>query len=294
MSSISCFKSEEIAEKSWKIENSFFGSGNQCYCYLVEGQDYAILIDTMLGGGNLPDFCKTLTEKPIKVVNTHAHWDHIGGNFNFDACYLHHRDIPLFLDSVNYTKEQIFESAKQMVPNEYRELLKLDDFIGSKPMKIFPLYDGDEFDLGDRKIEVLEMPGHTLGSIVLIDHKTHLAFVGDVCNGNTLLEFPHSSPVIVYMKSLFRLKEHQSEFTMMYGGHEFSDTTIIDEAIETVAKVIAGTDARCERPGMFGTPVLYAAEKVKDGFERVDGKRFNMSYMPDNIFGEANAKHIIK
>lgn len=191
-------------------------------------------------------------------------------------------------------QEFVHEMQNDFTHHQYCELLKLDDFIGSKPMKIFPLYDGDEFDLGDRKIEVLEMPGHTLGSIVLIDHKTQLAFVGDVCNGNTLLEFPHSSPVIVYMKSLFRLKEHQPEFTMMYGGHEISDTTIIDEAIETVAKVIAGTDARCERPGMFGTPVLYAAEKVKDGFERVDGKRFNMSYMPDNIFGEANVKHIIK
>ncbi len=50
---------------------------------------------------------------------------------------------------------------------------------------------------------------------------------------------------------------------MMYGGHEITDTTIIDEAIETVAKVLAGTDARCERPEMLGTPVLYAKHIIK-------------------------------
>ena len=71
---------------------------------------------------------------------------------------------------------------------------------------------------------------------------------------------------------------------MMYGGHEIYDSSILDEAIETVSKVIDGTDAKCERTGMFGTPVYYAAQK---------GKRFNMSYLPDKIFGTDFPKQII-
>ena len=78
------------------------------------------------------------------------------------------------------------------------------------------------------------------------------------------------------MKSLLHLKAHQSEFDRVFGGHEITDRTIVDEGIETVARVLAGTDDRCERLGMMGQPVLYAAQKVKDGYPRVDGQRFNM------------------
>ncbi|MBP5329088.1 MAG: MBL fold metallo-hydrolase [Spirochaetaceae bacterium] len=295
MPSITFFKSEEIAPKSWKICNGFVAETNPFYCYLVEGRDYALLIDTMMGWGNLNDFCKTLTDKPVKIVNTHAHWDHIGGNFNFDSCYLHPRDIALFNDSVNYTKQQIFDVAKQMAKDEFKNLLELDDnYTDSKPMKIFPVYGGDEFDLGDKKIEVIEVGGHTAGSIVLIDRKTRIAYSGDACNSNTLLELPTSLPVAVYMKSLLHLKEFQPEFDMMYGGHEILDATIIDEAIETVAKVIAGTDDHYEAKGMFGTPVFYAAARVKNGSERVDGKRFNMSYVSENIFEKNDTRQIIR
>lgn len=181
-----------------------------------------------------------------------------------------------------------------MAPEEYREKMIPDDnFADWKPMKVFPVNDGDIFDLGDRRIEVVYVGGHTAGSIVLIDHKTRIAYAGDACNGNTLLEFENSLPVVSYMKNLLHLKEHQSEFDMMYGGHEIFDASILDEAIETVAKVIAGTDDKYEKTGMMGTPVFYAAAKIENGYARVDGKRFNMSYVPSNIYGPEETKQVI-
>ena len=81
---------------------------------------------------------------------------------------------------------------------------------------------------------------------------------------------------------------------MMYCGHEFFKAEVLDEALETVATVLDGTDAKCERIGIMGTPVLYAAEKIKDGYPRVDGKRFNMSYLPDRIKALESTKQIIK
>ncbi len=295
MNSIDFFESEEIADKSWKIHDIYVAESSKFYSYLVEGKDYALLIDTMMGWGKLDEYCKTLTNKPIKVVNTHSHWDHIGGNFRFDSCYLHPRDIPFFLESLVYTKQQLIDVSKQMAKEEYKSFELPDEYlVAPKPMKIFPIYDGDIFDLGDRQLEVVEVGGHTAGSIVLIDHKTRIAYAGDVCNGNTLLELPTSLPVEAYLKNLHHLNEHRSEFDMMYGGHEIYDSSIIDEAIETVSKVIDGTDAKCERTGMFGTPVYYAAQKKEDSSERVDGKRFNMSYLPNNIFGTGFAKQVIK
>ena len=73
------YRATEIAEKSWKIENACCES-SYALCYLVEGRDYALLIDTILGIGNLKAFCETLTDKPIRLVNTHSHSDHVGGN----------------------------------------------------------------------------------------------------------------------------------------------------------------------------------------------------------------------
>jgi glyoxylase-like metal-dependent hydrolase (beta-lactamase superfamily II) len=294
MAAIPYFKAEKIADGSWMIKNAFVDQ-SYAICYLIEGRDYALLIDSIIGLGNLKAFCGTLTDKPIKLVNTHAHSDHVGGNFHFDECWIHHRDIGFFQTCIGIRKEQLFEMAKQTSLPEYRDQIEPDDnFADWNPMKVFPLYDGDVFDLGDRTIEVVEVGGHTAGSIVLIDHKTRIAYTGDACNGNTLLEFSNSLPIISYMRNLLHLKEHQQEFDQMYGGHETFDASLVDEAIETVAKVIAGTDDRCERTGILGGPVLYAAEKVKDGYERVDGKRFNMSYIPSKVLSGGETRQVIR
>ena len=79
----------------------------------------------------------------------------------------------------------------------------------------------------------------------------------------------------------------------MYGGHEIFDPSIIDEAIETVAEVIAGTDDKLSATGMMGTPVLYAKAKNIDG-RRIDGKRFNMSYLPESIAGQDTVHQSIR
>ena len=188
MGELKYFTAEEIAEKSWMIRNNF-GDATPAICYLVEGKNYALLIDSIIGIGNLKKFCETLTEKPIKLVNTHSHSDHVGGNFHFEECYMHHRDIGFFQTVMGLPKEQVFEITRNMAPEDFREKMVLDDnFADWKPMKTYPIYDGDEFDLGDRIIEVVEVCGHTEGSIVLIDHKTRICYAGDACNGNTLLD----------------------------------------------------------------------------------------------------------
>ena len=294
-SAIPYYKAELIAENSRMISNAFTDH-SYALCYLVEGRDYALLIDSILGFGNLKAFCQTLTEKPVILVNTHAHSDHFGGNFFFDMCYMHHRDIGFFQDSIGKVKkQQLAELAKSMASDQYRDQIEPDEhFTDWNPMKVCPLYDGDVFDLGDRRIEVVEVGGHTAGSVVLIDPLTRIAYSGDACNGNTLLEFDNSLPIVSYMKALLRLKAHQDRFDRMYGGHEIFNATIVDEAIETVARVVAGTDDKCQRIGMDGKPVLYAAEKVRDGYERADGKHFNMSYRPDKIAASETKCRVIK
>ena len=150
------FQSESIAEGSWKISYAFMAEHYPLYCYLIEGRDYALLIDTMMGWGNLKAYCETLTGKRILLANTHVHPDHTGGNFHFDACYIHHRDIPYFQASLGYGRELVMEQAKQSAAPRFRDLITLDEnFADASPMRVYPLYGGDVFRLGDRDIEVV-------------------------------------------------------------------------------------------------------------------------------------------
>ena len=137
------------------------------------------------------------------------------------------------------------------------------------------------------------MGGHTPGSVVFIDPKTRIAYTGDACNGNTLRELGNSLPVKQYLNSLLRFKERQPAFDRCFGGHEIFDSTIVDEGIETVARVVAGTDDKYEQAGMMGNPVLYAATKAEGRYERADGKRFNMSYLPERVLGNGPDRQVI-
>ena len=60
--------------------------------YLVEGETKAALIDTGLGVGDLATYIKTLTSKPIVVILTHGHFDHIGGASFFSQAHLNEKD----------------------------------------------------------------------------------------------------------------------------------------------------------------------------------------------------------
>lgn len=296
MDKLQYFKSEQIADGSYKIENAFSDKMPfNVYCYLITGEKYSLLIDTMFGFGDLKAYCGTLTDKPVKVVNTHAHGDHIGGNYHFASCYMHYRDIQFFLEVPDMKKEDFAGGLKSYLGNEFKDLVEENDgnFADVHNIKVFPINDGDVFDLGDRQLEVFEVGGHTPGSVILIDNKTRIAYSGDACNGNTLLDLENCLPVSVYLQNLIRLKGIQDRFDMMYGGHEIFDSTIIDEGIETARRVIEGTDDKYIAKGISGTDTYYAAAKKDGAYERADGKRFNMAYLPDRINGTDDRRQVI-
>ena len=62
----------EIAPKTWCL--SEFRLVN---AFLVEGEERAALIDTGTGVGNLYGVVRELTEKPLVILITHGHFDHL-------------------------------------------------------------------------------------------------------------------------------------------------------------------------------------------------------------------------
>ena len=292
MSNVAYFKAEEIAEGSYRIEYAFTDR-EQVYCYLVEGRDRALLIDTMYGYGSLRSFCETLTDKPIELVLTHFHLDHVAGNPEFERCWMHHRDIAYYYDSRLASQEKMLDHVREEAFPELRDQVELSDMVEYRPIPAYPLYDGDLLDLGDRKIEVVYVGGHSAGSVAFIDKKRRIAYTGDCCNSNTLLGFGNSLPIEEYLRNLLHFKHYQKDFDIMYGGHQVLPPSVIDEGIELCGRVIAGTDDREEREGMFGRKAIYGAKHGESLIERADGKRFNMSYNPDRILSEEKKARVI-
>jgi len=185
-------------------------------CYLVASDrtKEAIIIDP---GDNEQKIIKGIEEnklKPVMIVNTHAHPDHIGANneiakkFNIIAA-LGEKDFDLISGWKN-----IFE--------EFSEL-KIEDLCIKKLLK-----EGDTIEVGELKFKVIETPGHSNGSICLFGE-------GVLFSGDTLFA-GDSGRVDIFggseetmNDSLARLME-LPERTEVYPGHGRS-TTIGEEKI---------------------------------------------------------------
>lgn len=251
-------------------------------CYLVEGEKKALLIDGLSGVGSLKSFVRELTDLPVQIVNTHGHVDHCGANFEYGECLIHPADIRLMYDHSDPLMRLNFARSGAM----FRPLPvepTLEDVIPPRAVKTFPVFDGDSLDLGGVTLEVIGVPGHSFGTIVLLDRARRVVYSGDACNANTLLFLEGSASIEEYRESLLHFKSFQPEFDGMYGGHGPGPVpnTIIDEAIELCEEILKGTDDQIEGASI-GRPCLYAKAK-DDHFRRLDGKLANISYSRENI-----------
>ena len=74
--------------------------------------------------------------------------------------------------------------------------------------------------LGKRTLEIIATPGHTKGSICVLDREGKTLFSGDtVCDQGILLFFPHSASVSDFMHSIQLLIERKSSFENIWPGH---------------------------------------------------------------------------
>jgi glyoxylase-like metal-dependent hydrolase (beta-lactamase superfamily II) len=222
--------------------------------------------------------CEGLTDKPISVINTHGHFDHAGGNFAFSEIWIHPMDLPLM-----YTQCTVSQREKFAMGFCTTAFWNKEDVEQIKPLICNDAREGMKFELGGRMLEVLETPGHTRGSICLLDKKNRLLFAGDTCNTNTLLYLDGSSTVEKYLSSLKKLKQQQNLFDTYLICHEDTplDKSCIDDAICCCEEILAGTDDA--EPGEnLGLSCLYAKKRDTRN-RRLDGRLGNVAYMRNNI-----------
>ena len=79
-----------------ELEPGIFRIGNSMvFMDLIVGAHHALLFDTGYGFGDLRGLVKSITDKPLYVVNSHAHVDHACGNEIFGGAYIHPADLEL-------------------------------------------------------------------------------------------------------------------------------------------------------------------------------------------------------
>ena len=189
------------------------------YMYLVEGTQKAALIDTGMGYPGLREVVEALTDKPVIVLNTHGHLDHIGGNDEFDTIYLHPDDYEVYQEhgSAAYRTGVITKMAQELhldLEEAVMEALTCD----RKKRTFLPM--PSQIDLGDRILEVIHTPGHTKGSVCFYDRENEILFSGDtVCSMGVMLNFPESVPVEEFMQSIRILWEKTGDCQTICPGH---------------------------------------------------------------------------
>ena len=105
--------------------------------------------------------------------------------------------------------------------------------------------DGDVIDLGGRELEVYEMPGHTKGSIVLLDRKDKICYSGDSIIENLWLFLEESEMPETYLNSLKHIREvlNDAGVEKIYNGHfsyEPIPVSMLDTMVEAMELIVAG------------------------------------------------------
>jgi glyoxylase-like metal-dependent hydrolase (beta-lactamase superfamily II) len=188
------------------------------YSWLITGRTQSLLIDTGWGMSDLKALTEKLSPSPVIVANTHCHFDHTFGNYQFERVFISEEDLPLVLQSCRM--ESRLERLKDYDASGLPGGISTDDWLESKHPHYGTLTDGKVFELGDRTIEVITTPGHTPGSVCFLDREGRNLFTGDtIYRGYLLLHFPHSTELSVYRSSLEKICSRKAEFDTILPSH---------------------------------------------------------------------------
>lgn len=187
----------------------------ETHCYLLNGTERSLLIDTGLGICNIYDEVVRLTDRPVTAVATHIHWDHIGGHRYFPDFFAHGAE----LDWLNGGFPLPPQVVRDMVVDRC-ELPEGFDVSGYTMFQGAPtrvLRDGDVIDLGGRTVKVLHTPGHSPGHMCFWEEAAGYLFTGDLVYKDTLFAYYPSTDPAAYLVSLERIAALPA--TRIFPGH---------------------------------------------------------------------------
>lgn len=228
----------------------------RCNIWHVRGRDRDLLVDTGMGIASLREAARDLLDKPVTAVATHAHGDHVGGHHEFDDCLVHAAERDLFeSDDRGYTLDvrdfgadfvRYLNAVGYPVPEDGSMITALPHagfdprgyrLRAARATRVVEA--GDTVDIGDRRFEVMHLPGHSPGSMGLWEAATGVLFSGDCLYDGPLLDQLPESDIAAYRDSMIRLRD--LPVRVVHAGHDPSFGR--DRMIELIDVYLAKTEA---------------------------------------------------
>jgi glyoxylase-like metal-dependent hydrolase (beta-lactamase superfamily II) len=173
----------------------------------LRGTDRDVVVDAGLGVVGLRAGVPGMFARDPMAVLTHAHLDHVGAAHEFRERAAHAADAEPLAAGVPASLYGP-ELARKLGTDEVGEPFP-DVMIDAPPYEGYDLgaytvpgvelarvlADGDRIDCGGRTLTVLHLPGHTPGSIALLEERTGVLYSGDVVyDGYLVDDLPESDP----------------------------------------------------------------------------------------------------
>lgn len=245
------FQVFEVAPGIWAILEPY--QWQRVISYLIVGADRALLLDTGNGIGNIKAIVDQLTDKPIFVLNSHSHFDHIGGNHYFDEVW----SASTAFSIVQSKGLENVDVALEVSPAAL--CCGLPDGVTQNRHCIRPfaitakVKDGDVIDLGDLQLEILLIPGHTDDCIALLDRKSGFLWPGDSFYEGPIWLFAPETDLEAYSNSVARLATLAPQLKMLFPSHKIPKTSpaFLIEAQRAIELVLDGkAGAIPAKPGL--------------------------------------------
>jgi len=195
--------------------------------FLLEGSDKAVLIDSGMNCSNAAELASKYTSKPVILLNTHGDGDHTSGTNGFSEIYMHE------LDYINCEVNTRYPNTKLKAIN-----------------------DGDVIDLGDRPLRIIHIPGHTKGSIAILDTKSRVLYSGDSVQKGHIYMFGDKRDPEKYAASLDKLIALEAEYDYIYASHdEFCIPNDYAKKVKSVWQGVLGGEMSFENIDLWGNQV---------------------------------------
>ena len=214
---MSWFRVEAVAPGITRITEPHVHEFFRANLYRIEGRDFDIQLDFGTG-------VRALTEvspadgKPVLAIASHAHVDHVGSFHLYARRAGHPLEAHTFavMDELG-TLAPAFATIDRALTAPPSPGWTMADYRLQPAPLTETLVEGDYVDLGDRCFAVLHLPGHSPGSIGLLDERNGDFFSADAIYDEGLVDDIPGADIEAYLRTMRRFAE--LDVGRVYAGH---------------------------------------------------------------------------
>lgn len=195
----------------------------ETHCYLICGQEKAVLIDTGLGVSDISRVVDGLTALPVTVLTSHVHWDHIGGHRHFKRFAVHEAEKDWISGGFPLSQEDVKKQLTEQ-PCAFPKDFDIDTYRIFQGEPQFLLHDGDRIGLGGRTVRVIHTPGHSPGHCCFYEPEKRFLYAGDLIYRGCLDVFYPSTDPLLFYQSVKRLEN--LDISRVFPGHHGVDIPV--------------------------------------------------------------------